>query len=692
MKRPWQVWLALFACGALVASAMAWLTLHALRADRERTTARAEADLEQRVSLALWRMDTKLAPLIAEESARPHFYYEPAITVEAPRSKGGPDVEQVASPLMIAPNSGVLLNFNANADGTWTSPQAPAPAWTALACSNGMTIDQIDNNRKRLDELSSYVSFDSLLSQMPVQPLPQVTAQNSSVGAAPSPVMGPVTGQATGSIRSFSTSGATQEPEIPAPAAGNESQFFGNSLYAAPNAPSEQGQQAASQSGELESPNRQVDEQSAQVAAPNQALEGLAPVGRVAEITGQAQNWNAAPQGKGLVDFGDRNIRYQSQVQQEYVKQRRDNQFRRLDASEAVTPVIENVSRPLWVGDQLLLARRVERNNSTVIQGSWLDWPKLKHDLLAETADLLPGADLVAVAPKDPPDPTRMLAGLPVRLVTTSVNLASGQASPLKWALGVGWAAVAIALLAVAGLLWGVLALSERRAAFVSSVTHELRTPLTTFRMYSELLARDMAPSAERRQEYLETLRTEAERLTHLVDNVLAYARLERGRAPRRAEQTTAAELLERFEPRLADRAKNAGMLWQCNCAGGVAGAELRTDVGVVEQILFNLVDNAAKYAGRAEDRRIHLDVTRHEGFVEFAVRDHGPGFASLRAAEHARAFSKSAEEAAETAPGVGLGLALCRRLARELGGRLDMEKCADGPGAVVKLRLPLGE
>jgi signal transduction histidine kinase len=688
MKRPWQVWLALFACGALVASAMTWLSVHALRADRERTTARAEADLEQRVSLALWRMDTKLAPLIAEESARPHFYYEPAITVEAPRSKGGPDVEQVASPLMTAPNAGVLLNFNANPDGTWTSPQAPAPDWTAFACSNGMTIDQIGDNRKRLDELSSNVSFDSLLSLMPVQPLPQVSSQNSSVGAAPSQAAG----QVTGSNRGFITSGTAQEPAIPAPQSDNELQspFFGNSIYMAPNAPPEQGQQAAPQTEELEL----VGQQSAQVGSSNQAfnpaLEGIPPVGRVGELVAQQRLLPPAQQSKGIEDFGSRNIRYQSQVQQEYVKQRRDNPYRTLEASEAVKPVVENVSRPLWVGDRLLLARRVERASSTVIQGSWLDWPKLKHDLLTETADLLPGADLVAVAPNDPPDPTRMLAGLPVRLVTTSVDLASGQASPLKWALGVGWTAVAIALLAVAGLLWGVMALSERRAAFVSSVTHELRTPLTTFRMYAELLARDMAPSAERRQEYLETLRTEAERLTHLVENVLAYARLERGRTPRRAEQTTPAALVERFEPRLADRAKNAGMLWQCQCAGGVAGAELRTDVGVVEQILFNLVDNAAKYAGRAEDRRIHLDVTRQNGHAVFAVRDHGPGFTSLRAAEHAAAFSKSAEEAAETAPGVGLGLALCRRLARELGGRLDAEKGSDGTGAVVTLRLPI--
>jgi signal transduction histidine kinase len=675
---------------------MTWLSVHALRADRERTTARAEADLEQRVSLALWRMDTKLAPLIAEESARPHFYYEPAITVEAPRSKGGPDVEQVASPLMTARNEGVLLNFNATGAGQWTSPQAPEAVLETFACANGMTVDEIGDNRDRLAELASNVSFWDLLAQLPVQPLPQVASQSAAVGAAQNAATGPLTdapaGPPTESLRSYRAEEAVQQPAIPAPSAENESQspFYSNYILPPPSATVDLAQQSAPQAEQLSRGNQQ----SAQVAAPNQAanqaLEGIPPVGRAGELAGQAAIWSTAPPAKGVEDFGDRNIRYQSQVQQEYVKQRRDNPYRTLEASETVAPVIENVSRPLWMGDRLLLARRVERGSSTLIQGSWLDWPQLKRDLLAETADLLPGADLVAVGPNDPPDPTRMLAGLPVRVVTTSVALASGPASPLKWALGVGWVAVALALVAVAGLLWGVMALSERRAAFVSSVTHELRTPLTTFRMYAELLARDMAPSAERRQEYLDTLRTEAERLTHLVENVLAYARLERGRAPRRTDQTTTASLVERFEPRLTDRAAQAGMTLECDVAGDVASVGLCTDVGVVEQILFNLVDNAAKYAGRAEDRRIHLDVTRQNGHAAFAVRDHGPGFTSLRAAEHARAFSKSAEEAAETAPGVGLGLALCRRLARELGGRLDVEKSVDGPGAIVTLRLPL--
>ena len=80
--------------------------------------------------------------------------------------------------------------------------------------------------------------------------------------------------------------------------------------------------------------------------------------------------------------------------------------------------------------------------------------------------------------------------------------------------------------------------LSERRGAFVSAVTHELRTPLTTLRMYTEMLADGMVPDEPRRRSYLQTLRAEADRLGHLVENVLAYSRLERNRRGLRAVTT----------------------------------------------------------------------------------------------------------------------------------------------------------
>ena len=96
--------------------------------------------------------------------------------------------------------------------------------------------------------------------------------------------------------------------------------------------------------------------------------------------------------------------------------------------------------------------------------------------------------------------------------------------SPIFLSLGIAWACVLLAATAVAGLLAGVMRLSARRASFVSAVTHELRTPLTTFQMYAEMLADGMVPEESKQKEYLATLRAEAGRLIHLVENVLAYA------------------------------------------------------------------------------------------------------------------------------------------------------------------------
>jgi signal transduction histidine kinase len=346
------------------------------------------------------------------------------------------------------------------------------------------------------------------------------------------------------------------------------------------------------------------------------------------------------------------------------------------------------VTRPAWIGERLLLARRVTSNGETVIQGSWLDWPQIKRRLLTETRDLLPELDLVAVHQNSASDPGRMLAGLPVRLVVNEHAVAGAASPTLHWSLWMGWIAVVLATGAAAALLRGVMALSERRAAFVSSVTHELRTPLTTFRMYAEMLARGMVPDAAQQQEYFHTLEREAERLTLLVENVLAYARLERGKRPQAMERVTVDRLLERIVPRLRSRAEQAGMQCVVELAEETGVPELTTDLNVVEQILFNLVDNAAKYARDSTDNRIHVTLNRDTECLACTVRDHGPGIEPRSWWKRMPAFGKSAQESAESAPGVGLGLALCRRLARQLGGSLEIS-ATPGGGATATLKLP---
>jgi signal transduction histidine kinase len=201
------------------------------------------------------------------------------------------------------------------------------------------------------------------------------------------------------------------------------------------------------------------------------------------------------------------------------------------------------------------------------------------------------------------------------------------------------------------------------------------------------MLAEGMVPDEDKRRRYLATLRAESERLTHLVENVLAYARLERGRARGRTETVTLGQLAAAAEPHLAERARQAGMELVVRADADASETAVRADASAVEQVLFNLVDNACKYAASAADRRIDLVADGGGDRPALKVCDRGPGVSRTDARRLFRPFSKSASKAAASAPGVRLGLALSRRLAREMGGDLVLESGPTG-GACFALRL----
>jgi signal transduction histidine kinase len=301
---------------------------------------------------------------------------------------------------------------------------------------------------------------------------------------------------------------------------------------------------------------------------------------------------------------------------------------------------------------------------------------------------LLPEARLEPVRDGED-DAARRLAALPLRLIPGRPAVAAPVAIPgLLLPLTIAWVLAGLSLAAAGALLWGMATLGERRAAFVSAVTHELRTPLTTFRMYAEMLAEGMVRGEPQQREYLETLRREADRQSHLVENVLAYSRLERGRHRAARETASVASLLSPLTGALAAQAERTGMSFVAPEEGPWASMLVRVDRSAVERILFNLVDNACKYARDATDRRIHLECQVEERAVRLCVADHGPGLTTRDARQLFRPFRKSARDAAQSAPGVGLGLALSRRLARATGGDLFLAPSA-GDGARFCLHLP---
>jgi signal transduction histidine kinase len=365
---------------------------------------------------------------------------------------------------------------------------------------------------------------------------------------------------------------------------------------------------------------------------------------------------------------------------------------RRSSAATTVFDVKETPFRPFWVEHRLLLARTVSMPDGEYLQGCWLDWNAIRDSLRKAVADLLPEVELLPAATSALDEPGRLLAALPVRLQPGPLpQLGADGLSPAILVLVVGWACALVSGIAAAMLLQQALVLGERRGAFVSAVTHELRTPLTTFRMYAELLHLGMVEDESERKALLETLVVESDRLDHLVKNVLSFARLESGRGMASLQIVPVTELLERGCERLSQRAAQAGMRVELQVPEELADAATRTDPSVVEQILFNLVDNACKYASAGPERRILIQAARVGSRLALRVKDHGPGIARADRRKLFRPFHKSAREAARSAPGVGLGLALCRRLALSLGGDLRLENGAE-EGACFVLDLPLAQ
>ncbi|PYQ55329.1 MAG: hypothetical protein DMF53_28290, partial [Acidobacteria bacterium] len=348
---------------------------------------------------------------------------------------------------------------------------------------------------------------------------------------------------------------------------------------------------------------------------------------------------------------------------------------------------VESAFEARWLDGDLVLLRRVRRGDSRLLQGTWLDWPALRTFLLSQVAAVAPASNLTPVGERDAADPGRRLALLPARLIPGPMPETEPQDwTPVRLSLAAAWAAALLGLIGFGGLLKGAVTLSQRRADFVSAVTHELRTPLTTFRLYTGMLREGIVPAGEQ-PSYLATLEREADRLGHLVENVLTFSRLERRGAAARIESLPLADLLARAVPRLAERAAQAGLDLRVEVPPDLAAWPVRVDLASVEQILLNLVDNACKYAPNPAQPTLQLTAFARGRRMVLRLHDHGPGIEPRERRRIFRSFHRSAARAAGSAPGVGLGLALSRRLARQMGGDLRLARSEEGASFEVWLK-----
>lgn len=358
---------------------------------------------------------------------------------------------------------------------------------------------------------------------------------------------------------------------------------------------------------------------------------------------------------------------------------------------------IQGPLEPRWLtgSDEptLVLVRQVTTVGGPVTQGLWLNWPELRGALLELASDVFPSATIDplpgGVANLPPDALNRCLATIPAELRVPEPSIPTPRVfTPVRVALSMAWV-VALGAIAASGLaLRSATELADRRGQFVSAVTHELRTPLTTFCLYSQMLADGMVRDADAQAQYHSTLHRESQRLTRIVESVLEYARLGKRKPHAKPEATSIAALLDASLPALRERSQACG-LELIDTREGDAGGAIRVDRATFDRILSNLVDNACKYAAGSEPPHVELTASASASSLEIRVRDFGPGIPASESKRIFDPFFRGSAHSDGATPGLGLGLALCKALAREMGGDLSLIQPTGGSGACFRLVLP---
>lgn len=219
------------------------------------------------------------------------------------------------------------------------------------------------------------------------------------------------------------------------------------------------------------------------------------------------------------------------------------------------------------------------------------------------------------------------------------------------------------------------------KSEFVSTVTHEIKTPVAGIRLVAETLAAGRCASPGTIREYGTLLSLEARRLTQLIENLLAYARLSDVQQAYTFEYLEPGELVDEALQRCGLRI--AELAFKVDNAVPTDLPRIHADRSAIVQVLENVIDNALNYSEQA--RTLAISGRAAESTVHLAVHDRGPG---IPADELPRVFDKFFRGRQARTGGSGLGLTIARRIIRDHGGHLAIDSLP-GQGTTVRVILP---
>lgn len=224
--------------------------------------------------------------------------------------------------------------------------------------------------------------------------------------------------------------------------------------------------------------------------------------------------------------------------------------------------------------------------------------------------------------------------------------------------------------------------LNRMKGEFVAVVSHELRTPVTALLGYAKTLRQpEFAEDPTLRQEFLERMERQSERLLRLVENLLTASRIESRQLPLALGRVRFEDLVREVVEGLSAEPGRV----RVRCPPDLPA--LTTDRDLLSRVLQNLLDNALKYS--PEGSPCEIEATAEDGWLVFSVRDHGIGIPAEEIPKIFERFYQVDQSSTRTFRGAGLGLSLVRDLVQHLGGGIEVES-VEGEGSRFTVRLPV--
>ena len=228
--------------------------------------------------------------------------------------------------------------------------------------------------------------------------------------------------------------------------------------------------------------------------------------------------------------------------------------------------------------------------------------------------------------------------------------------------------------------------LARMRNAFVANVSHELRTPVASLALFAEFLRRGRVREPERVVEYGRRIEHESDRLRHLIDNVLDFARIESVETRYRFDEAVIEDVVTAAMGAVDARRERDGFTISVSWSNTLLPI-VRIDAQAMTQVFVNLLDNAMKYSGRS--RRVQVDVFPCEEHVVVRVADFGIGIPPNDHRRIFRQFYRSTAAVDNSVHGTGLGLAIARHVVQAHGGSIEVDSRL-GRGASFAVRIPV--